>query len=108
MDAASLAHGIEREFRLGRPIPDHEHVGACRGERAAAVPHAQRSGLGRQRQTEPALRMDHVRELAFDTVGDERMHVAGGVQPAVRELWVADASVPHELAEMRFDAGRPA
>jgi len=32
------------------------------------------------------------------------MHVAGGVQPAMRELGVADAGVPHELAEMRFDS----
>ena len=49
--------------------------------------------------------MDHVRELAGDALGDERVHVARGVEPAVRELRVADARVPHELAEMRFDAG---
>ena len=33
------------------------------------------------------------------------MHIPRRVEPAVRESRIADASVPHELAEMRFDAG---
>jgi hypothetical protein len=66
--------------------------------------HSQRGGHRRQRQTERALRVNRMRKLAFDTVGDERVHVAGCVQPAVREVRVRDASVPNELAEVRFDA----
>ncbi len=46
-----------------------------------------------------------MRELACDPIGDERMHVAGGVQPAVRKLRPADARVPNEFAEVCFDAG---
>ena len=39
------------------------------------------------------------------SIGDEGMHVARGVEPAVGKLGMARARVPHELAEMRFDAG---
>ena len=105
MYAAALADGVDRKLRFGGAIPDDEHVGARSGERAAAMPSSQRSGLRGQPQSEPAFRVDRVSELAGDTIGDERMHGARGVEPAVRELGVADAGLPHELAEVRFDAG---
>jgi hypothetical protein len=44
-----------------------------------------------------------VREVASDTVGDERMHVAGRVQPTMREGRIGGMRMQHELAEMRFD-----
>jgi hypothetical protein len=69
------------------------------------MPRPQRLRSSRQRQTERALRAYRVRELAVDTLGDERVHVAGGVQPAVRERRVGDASMPNELAEVRLDSG---
>ena len=50
--------------------------------------------------------MNHVRELALDAIRDERVHLAGGVEPTLREVRMADARVTHELAEMRLDAGR--
>jgi hypothetical protein len=45
-----------------------------------------------------------MRKLAGDAIRDERMHRACGIEPAVRELRLAGASLKHELAEVRFDA----
>ena len=104
VNAAPLAGGVEREPHARRAIPNHDDVRASLGKLAAAVPRAQDGGLRRQRQTETALRVDYMRELTLDAIGDEGMHLACGVEPAMRELGMARTRMPHELAEMRFDA----
>jgi hypothetical protein len=67
------------------------------------MPRPQRLRSGRQPQSVPAFRIDRMRELAGNAVGDERMHGACGIEPAVFELGVTDAGLAHELAEVRFD-----
>ena len=64
---------------------------------------AKRGRPGRNAQTEPPFGSDRMRELSSSAVRDERVHVAGCVQPTVRERRIRDAGVSHELTEMRLD-----
>ena len=51
-------------------------------------------------------RVHRVRERGRSTARNERVHLAGGVEPTMRERRIVNARLAHELAEVRLDTGR--